>query len=62
MRIIVDINDYLYKYLKEDEHYPIRDTERLAVLFKVLVRKSKPIPKGLEPLFDKFIEDAKETE
>ena len=58
MRIIVDINDNIYKLLKEDEHYPIRDAENLAVLFKVLVKKSKPIPKGLEPLFDKFIEDA----
>lgn len=44
MRIIIDIPDDVYRVLKEDI-YPIPDTERLALVFKTLVKKGVPLPK-----------------
>lgn len=42
-KIIIDIQDDVYRVLKEDI-YPIPDTERLALVFKTLVKKGTPLP------------------
>lgn len=51
MQIVIDIQDDVYRVLKEDI-YPIPDTERLALVFKTLVKKGTPLPKGHGRLFD----------
>ena len=45
MKIVIDIQDDVYRVLKEDI-YPIPDTERLALVFKTLVEKGTPLSKG----------------
>lgn len=51
MQIVIDIQDDVYRVLKEDI-YPIPDTERLALVFKTLVKKGTPLPKGHGRLID----------
>ena len=51
MQIVINIPDDVYKVLKEDI-YPISDTERLALVFKTLVKKGTPLPKGHGRLAD----------
>lgn len=51
MKIVIDIQDDVYRVLKEDI-YPIPDTERLALVFKTLVKKGTPLPKGHGRLID----------
>lgn len=43
MKLVIDIQDDVYRVLKEDI-YPIPDTERLALVFKTLVKKGTPLP------------------
>lgn len=51
MQIVIDIQDDVYRVLKEDI-YPIPDTERLTLVFKTLVKKGTPLPKGHGRLVD----------
>ena len=51
MKIVIDIQDDVYRVLKDDI-YPIPDTERLALVFKTLVKKGTPLPKGHGRLID----------
>ena len=51
MQIVIDIPDDVYRVLKEDI-YPIPDTERLALVFKTLVKKGTPLPKNHGRLID----------
>lgn len=51
MKIVIDIQDDVYRVLKDDI-YPIPDTERLALVFKTLVKKGTPLPKGHGDLKD----------
>lgn len=45
MQIVIDIQDDVYRVLKE-EVYPIPNPEKMAVLFKVLVNKGTVLKQG----------------
>lgn len=52
MRMIIDIQDDVYKLLKEDK-YPIPNPEKLAIMFKVLVKKGivlQPMTSDVRPI------------
>lgn len=44
MKIVIDIQDDVYRVLKEDI-YPIPNVERMAIVFKTLVKKGIPLDK-----------------
>ena len=58
MQIVIDIDDNLYTRLFDNGVDNYDD----AVDMAKAIRKGTPIPKGLEPLITKLIEDAKEVE
>lgn len=51
MQTIIDIPDRIYNILKDDKSL-ISNVDRLAIVFKELVKKGTPLPKGHGKIVD----------